>query len=66
MEVMTLPPRTGRPPKGETPRRLTLNIRLSEEEADMIKSCADALGLTRTDAIMKGIQLLKAELDKQK
>lgn len=57
-------PRTGRPPK-ENPRNINLNIRLTKQEAKDIKDCAEALGKTRTDTIMKGIELVKAELDKK-
>lgn len=56
-------PRTGRPPK-ENPRKINLNIRLTEQEAQDIQECADELKVSRTDAIMKGIQLVKAELKK--
>ena len=54
-------PRTGRPPK-VNPRKINLNIRLTEQEAKDIQECADALGVSRTDAILKGIELIKAEI----
>ena len=54
-------PRTGRPPK-DNPRKINLNIRLTEQEAKDIQKCADDLGISRTDAIMKGIELVKAEI----
>lgn len=56
-------PRTGRPPK-ENPRKVSLNIRLTEQEAKDIQECADGMGVSRTDAIIKGIELLKAEIKK--
>lgn len=56
-------PRTGRPPK-ENARKTDLNIRLTEEEKQDIQFVADALGITRTDAILKGIRLLMAEIKK--
>lgn len=56
-------PRTGRPPK-ENPRNINLNIRVTKDEAQLIQECATALGITRTDAIVKGISLLKAEIEK--
>lgn len=56
-------PRTGRPPK-DNARRNDLNIRLTDEEKQEIQVVADALGITRTDAIIKGIRLLKAEIEK--
>ena len=58
-------PRTGRPPKGEQSRTGKITIRVSEEEAQKIQECADKLKTTRTDAIMAGIDLLKADLDKK-
>lgn len=56
-------PRTGRPPK-DNPRKVSLNVRLTEQEAKDIQECADSLKISRTDAIMRGIQLLKAEIKK--
>lgn len=58
-------PRTGRPLKGDEPRTVTINIRVSETEAQKIQVCADRLGSSRVDAIVKGIDLLEAELDKK-
>lgn len=57
--------RTGRPPKGEQIRSGKLTIRISGQESKKIQECADKLGTTRTDAIIAGIDLLKAELDKK-
>ena len=51
-------PRTGRPPKAEASRNVSLNIRLTEAEAKEIKECAEKLGVSRTDAIMQGIHLI--------
>ena len=55
-------PRTGRPPKAETSRNKSLNLRLTEEEAKDIQYCADELNISRTDAIMKGIRMVKAQI----
>lgn len=57
-------PRTGRPPK-ENPRKINLNIRLTEQEASDIQECADKLNLSRTDTIMKGIQMVKSKIEKE-
>ena len=57
-------PRTGRPPK-ENPRKINLNIRLTEQEAKDMRECADVLGVSRTDAILKGIELIMAEMKKK-
>ncbi len=53
-------PRTGRPPK-ENPRNINLNIRITKEEATKIKKCANKLNMTRTNTIMKGIDLVYQE-----
>ncbi len=58
-------PRTGRPPKGTESRKEKINIRITAEEAKKIQECAERLAVSRTDAIMQGIDLLKAELDKK-
>ncbi len=57
-------PRTGRPPK-ENPRKVNLNIRLTEQEANDIQECADKLNLSRTDTIMKGIHMVKSKIEKE-
>ena len=56
-------PRMGRPPK-DNPRNINLNIRVTKDEAKLIQDCANALGITRTDAIIRGLSLLKAEIEK--
>lgn len=58
-------PRTGRPPKGEQSRTQKITIRISDQEAQKIQDCADRLKSSRTDAIVAGIDLLQAELDKK-
>ena len=58
-------PRTGRPPKGKESRTEKINLRISKDEVQKIQNCADQMKVSRTDAIMKGIDLLEAELDKK-
>ena len=58
-------PRTGRPPKGEESRTEKIKLRISKGEVQKIQDCAEQLGVSRTDAIMQGIDLLKEELEKQ-
>lgn len=58
-------PRTGRPPKGIESRTEKLNIRVSTQEANKIQTCADKLEISRTDAIMRGINLLEKEIDQK-
>lgn len=54
----------GRPPK-ENPRNVNLNIRITKNESEKIQSCADRLNMTRTDTIMKGIDMVEKELNKK-
>lgn len=54
-------PKTGRPPKSGESRKVSLNIRLTEAEAEAIKKCADMLGTSRTDAIVHGIYRILGE-----
>lgn len=55
-------PRTGRPT--DNPRTERLEIRLTKQQAQDIEECAEALKVNRTEAIIKGIELLKAEIKK--
>ena len=58
-------PRTGRPPIQETSRSEKLNIRLTKQEKEEIEYCSEKLNLSRTDTIMKGIGLVKEEINKK-
>ena len=51
-------PRTGRPLKGESPKNISLQIRISEKTNDELKKCAETLGISRTEVIEKGISLI--------
>ena len=57
-------PRTDRPPI-ENPRNVNLNIRITKDEANLIQECADALNTTRTEVIVKGVRMVKDELEKK-
>lgn len=56
-------PRTGRP-KSEKPKNVDLKLRITQETADELKECAEALDISRTAVIEKGIKLVKAEIKK--
>ena len=58
-------PRTGRPPLQEQSRKEKLNIRLKKKKKSDIDYCSEKLNLSRTDTIMKGIGLIKQQLDKK-
>ncbi|MGP1569023.1 MAG: CopG family transcriptional regulator [Peptoanaerobacter stomatis] len=52
----------GRPKKNSSPRTEKLTLRLSQDELSDIKYCADKIGLSRTDTIVKSIKDLKNNL----
>ena len=56
-------PRTGRPTSNKKTERL--EIRLTPEEVQDLQECADRLNVSKTEVINKGVQLVKAELDKE-
>ncbi len=56
-------PRTGRPTSNKKTERL--EIRLTPEEAQDLQECANRLEVSKTEVINKGVQLVKAELDKK-
>ena len=56
-------PRTGRPTSNKKTERL--EIRLAPDELALMQECADRLGVSKTTVINRGIQLIKAELDKE-
>lgn len=53
----------GRPTANKKTERL--EIRLTPQEAQDLQYCADALGISRTDVINKGVQLVKEEVAKK-
>ena len=57
-------PRTGRP-KSDNPKNVSLNIRLTQDEANKLQQCADDLQTSRTNVILKGIDLVMAELQQK-
>ena len=48
-------PRTGRPP-ANNPKNVRVELRLSEEEGNMLEYCCKESGMTKTDVIRKGIR----------
>lgn len=47
-------PRTGRPT--EEPKKVRLEIRLTERQSRMLEECAKDLNITKTDVIVRGIE----------
>lgn len=56
-------PKTGRPPKDIT-KNVNLGLRITKETADKLQRCAEALGVSRTEVIERGIDLVDAEIKK--
>ena len=55
----------GRPPK-ENSKKLRFEVRLNQEQADILNECADNLKISKTDVVIRGIELVKEKLDKNK
>lgn len=56
-------PRTGRPTSNKRTERL--EIRMAPDESQLLQECADELQVSKTEVIVKGIRLVKAELEKK-
>lgn len=50
----------------QNPKNKRVEIRLTEDESNLIEECSKELNVTKTDVILKGINLVKAEIDKKK
>jgi uncharacterized protein (DUF1778 family) len=48
-------PRTGRPPKNEESKNVSLQLRITEKTAQELKECAELLGISRTEVIEKSV-----------
>lgn len=57
-------PRTGRPTTN--PKENYTGIRLSDSELRKLKFCMEHTGMTKTDVIRKGIELVYQEINKNK
>ena len=57
-------PRTGRP-KSENPKSRQFRMRLSEEEFSNLEQVAKQKSMTKTEVVMRGIELVKSEKTKQ-
>lgn len=56
-------PKTGRPHK-EITKSVNLGLRLTKETADKLQRCAESLGISRTEVIEKGIDLVDETIKK--
>lgn len=49
----------------DNPRNVRLEIRLTQSENELLTKCAEILKTTKTDIIIKGINLVAAEMPKK-
>lgn len=47
-------PKTGRPT--DNPKNIRIEIRLNEEQNNILKECCDKLSMTKTDVLIKGLE----------
>lgn len=50
----------------DNPKNVNLNLRLTQQEADDIRYCADKLKTTRVDVVNRGVRKIKEEIDATK
>lgn len=55
----------GRPLKTAYPKTERFTLRISKPELDLLTKCAETLGVSRSDAVVKSIELLAKKLDKE-
>lgn len=56
-------PRTGRPT--QTPKKNRKSYRLSDEDIEKLSFCINETGMTETDIVRKGIDLVYREIKKK-
>lgn len=59
-------PRTGRPPKGETSKNISLQLRITEKTANELKECSEELNISRTEVIEKSVEKFHNEVVNKK
>ena len=57
-------PANGRPPSKD-PKRNDTRMRLTDSEAKKLEYCSKVTGMTKTDVIRKGIDMVYAEVTKK-
>lgn len=57
-------PKMGRP-YSENPKKLRFELRLNKEQANLLQECSERLNISRTEVLLKGIQLVKDEINKK-
>lgn len=56
-------PRTGRP-KSDHPKRNSTRIRMTDEEVEKLNYCCQQTGMSKTDVIGLGIQMVYEKVQK--
>lgn len=54
----------GRPLKTAYPKTERFTLRISKPELDLLTKCAETLGVSRSDVIVKSIELLSMKLNR--
>ncbi len=49
----------------DNPRNVRLEMRLTQEESKKLNDCAEKLNLTKTDVVIKGIELVRKEIEQE-
>ena len=58
---MNSPKKRGRPRKSD-PRNKRFEIRMTQEQEELLAECSEKAGITRTDVIIRGIELFRNTL----
>lgn len=55
----------GRPLKTAYPKTERFTLRISKPELDLLTKCAETLGVSRSETVVKSIELLLKKLDEE-
>lgn len=48
----------------DNPKNVRLEIRMTKEQNEALKECAERMGVSKTEVLMRGVQLVKNEIEK--
>ena len=48
----------------DNPKNVRLEIRMTQEQNNALIECAERLKISKTDVLMRGVQLVKDEIEK--
>lgn len=52
-------------PKSDNPKNVRLEIRLTQNENELLEECSEKLNTTKTEVIKMGIRFVKEEINKK-